>query len=174
MAVLAGRRDSGQEAWSSGRQRGSQGPLGRRYPKGGGQMGSGMRVFSDRWMAVTLISPPPASRWPLPPPLRVKGHLHMALLPPGSHPIIYTLYADTLVLTHRRAHIHTPMVLILRDSQSTPAPGDSARKQSLSRLNPGVSFPLRPSSHSQPPPSDFGHSTDGIVIKFQITFSLPL
>lgn len=101
MAVSAGRSDGGQEAWSSGRQRGSQGPLGRRYPKGGGQMGSGMRVFSDRWMAVTLISPPPASRWPLPPPLPLKGHLHMALLPPGSHPIIYTPYAHTLVLTHR-------------------------------------------------------------------------
>lgn len=83
---------------------------------------------------------------------------------------IYTLYAHTLVLTHT----HTPVVLILRDVQSTPAPGDWARKQSLSRLNPGVSFPLRPSSDSQPPPSDFGHNTDGIVIKFQITFSLPL
>lgn len=172
MAVSAGRRDSGQEAWSTGRQQGSQGPLGRRYPEGGGQMGSGTRVFSDRWMAVTLISPPPASRWPLPPPLPLKGHLHMALLPPGSHPIIYTLYAHTLVLTG--THTQTQMVLILRDSQSTPAPGDWARKHSLSRLNPGVSFPLRPSSHSQPPPSDFGHNTDGIVIKFQITFSLPL
>lgn len=172
MAVSAGRRDSGQEAWSSRRQRGSQGPLGRRYPKGGGQMGSGMSVFSDRWMAVTLIPLPPASRWPLPPPLPLKGHLHVALLPPVSHPILYTLYAHTLMLTH--GHTHTPMVLILCDSQSTPAPGDWMRKQSLSRLNPGVSFPLRPSSHSQPPPSDFGHNTDGIVIKFQITFSLPL
>lgn len=134
-------------------------------------MGSGMRLFSDRWMAVTLISPPPASRWPHPPPLPLKGHLHMALLPPGSHPIIYTLYIHT---THTQTHTHTPLVLILCDSQSTPAPGDWARKQSLSRLNPGVSFPLRPSSHSQPPPSDFGHNTDRIVIKFQITFSLPL
>lgn len=104
MAVLAGRRDGGQEAWSAERQRGSQGPLGRRYPKGGGQMGSGIRVFSDRWMAVTLISPPPASRWPLPPPLPLKGHLHMALLPPGSHPIIYTLYAHTHLCSHTDTH----------------------------------------------------------------------
>lgn len=171
MAVSAGRRDSGQEAWSTGRQRGSQGPLGRRYPKGGRQMGSGMRVFSDRWMAVTLILPlPPAGRWPIPPPFPLKGHLHMAPLPPGSNPIIYTLYAHT----HLCSHTDTPMVLIQRDSQSTPAPGEWARKHSLSRLNPGVSFPLRPSSHSQPPPSDFGHNTDGIVITFQITFSLLL
>lgn len=66
--------------------------------------------------------------------------------------------------THTCAHTDTPMVLC--SSQSTPAPGDWECKQSLSRLNPGVSFPLRPSSHSQPPPSDFGHNTDEIVIKF--------
>lgn len=53
-------------------------------------MGSEMSVFSDRWMAVTLILLPPASRWALLPSLPLKGHLDM--LPPGSHPIIYTLY----------------------------------------------------------------------------------
>lgn len=171
MAVSAGHRDSGQEAWSSRRQRGSQDPLGRRYPKGGGQMGSGMSVFSDRWMAVTLISPPPASRWPLPPPFpsRVTFTWHcFPLCPIPSY--IHCMHAQ--LCSHMDTH--TPMVFILCDSQSTPAPGDWVRKQSLSRLNPGVSFPLRPSSHSQPPPSDFGHNTDGIVIKFQITFSLPL
>lgn len=135
-------------------------------------MGSGVRAFPDRWMAVTLVLPLPASRWPLPPPLPFKGHLHMALPPPGSHPIIYIHCMHTHLCRHTRSH--TPVVLIPRDAQSTPTPGDWARKQSLSRLNPGVSFPLRPSSDSQPPPSDFGHNTDGIVIKFQITFSLPL
>lgn len=87
-----------------------------------------MRVFSDRWMAVTLILPLPASRWPLPPPLSLKGHLHMALPPPRvpSHRI-YTVCTHTCADVQTRAHTHTRRatpVLILHDAQSTPAPGD--------------------------------------------------
>ena len=74
---------------------------------------------------------------------------------PSHH--IYTVH--TLVLTHRYAH--PPVVLILHNAQSTPAPGDWARKHSLSRLNPGVSFPLRPSSHSY----IMDHYCDALVIK---------
>lgn len=135
-----------------------------------------MRVFSDRWMAVTLILPLPASRWPLPPHLSLKGHLHMALPPPRvpSHRI-YTVCTHTCadVQIHTRAHTEQHR-FSYRMTLSQPQHLGTERKQSLSRLNPGVSFPLRRSSYSRPPPSDFGHNTDGIVIKFQITFSMPL
>lgn len=120
-------------------------------------MGSEMRLFSDRWMPVTLVLPPPASRWPLPPSLPLKGHLDMIPLWVPSHHI----YTHILVLTPK----HTTS-MVFCNSPSPSAPGDWECKQSLSRLNPGVSFPSRPSSHTQSPPSDFGHNTDGIVIKF--------
>lgn len=128
-----------------------------------------MRVLSDRWMAVTLILLLPASRWPLPPLPPLAGHLHVAPPPPGSRPVIYTLYARAPVLTHR--YTRTSRVFILRGAQSGPAPGDQARKQPVSRLNPGVSFPLRPSSHSEPPLSLIGSRPrrNTLFLQFQST-----
>lgn len=133
-----------------------------------------MRVFSDRWMAVTLVLPLPASRWPLPPPLPPQGSPSHGN-PPPTHGVpahhIYTVCTCAHVLTYAR---RTKRLLTPRAVQSGPARHlGTERKQSLSRLNPGVSFPLRRSSYSRPPPSDFGHNADGVVIKFQIASSLP-
>lgn len=124
-----------------------------------------MRVFSHRWMAVTLVLPLPASRWPLPPSLSPQGSPSLGN-PRGPIP----------------AYIHSMHVRTCADVKNGFSHGaalsgarhlGTERKQSLSRLNPGVSFPLRCSSYSRPPPSDFGHNADGVVIKFQITSASP-
>lgn len=75
--------------------------------------------------------------------------------------------------THTCSHSQTHQ-RFFHDSQSLPAPRDWECKQSLSRLNPGVSFPFRPSSHTLPSPSVSAYNTDGIVFNSRITFSLSL
>lgn len=172
VAVLVGRWDYKQEVWSTEQQQGSQGPLGEEISQWGWADGvlneSALRQVDGCHPRFTIASKQVAS----PSSSSPHGSPSDGTASPGPHPIIYTLYAHTHLCWH--TDTHTSMAFILRTAQSSPAPGHWTRKQSRSRLNPGVSFPLRSSSHSQPPPSDFGHNTEGIVIKFQTTFSLPL
>lgn len=81
-------------------------------------MGFEMRVFLDRWMAVTLILLSLSSRWPLLPPLSLDGHLDVALLFPGPHPVIFTMSIHTHLFSL------TDPQTVFHDSQSLPAPGD--------------------------------------------------
>lgn len=126
-----------------------------------------MRVFSHRWMAVTLVLPLPASRWPLPPSLSPQGSPSLGN-PRGPIPA-YTHRMHVYACADVRSHNKTGSRAALIGAQHL----GTERKQSLSRLNPGVSFPLRCSSYSRPPPSDFGHNADGVVIKFQISSASP-
>ena len=99
---VAGRLSRTWGQGTGGRQWGSLCPWGSRR-HGGGADGSGVRVFLDRWAAVTPL--PPASRWPLLP-LRVTFLWSSS---PRASPL------------HTHTHTHTHTEIVIMDLSHTPS-----------------------------------------------------
>lgn len=161
VAVFFKFRGSEQEAEWVETQRGSWVPLGRRYPIGGWADGvwneSILRQVDGCHPHFAIASKQVAS----PSSFFTRRSPWRGTASPLSPIPSYT----QCLYTHTCSHSQTQW-RFFHDSQSLPAPGDWECKQSLSRLNPGVSFPFRPSSHMPPSPSVSAYNTDGIVINF--------